>query len=110
MEGHGLDYRRGPALITRSTTHPSNFITKLKKFCLSLFINSKSVLIFGNLDFHRLVPYSAAKLWYFYYIHRGFYMVALRYKISLRVLKNISTQEEKFCISKQPCSVLYIIF
>ena len=48
-------------------------------------------------------------------------MAAQEYEISLRVLKNISrvsaanesnifsTQEEKFCISKQPCNVLFII-
>ena len=47
-------------------------------------------------------------------------MAARRYKISLLVLKNISrvsaankgnifsTQEEKFCISKRPCIILFI--
>ena len=47
-------------------------------------------------------------------------MAARRYKISLLVLKNISrvsaankgnifsTQEEKFCISKPPCIILFI--
>ena len=36
-------------------------------------------------------------------------MAARRYKIFLRVLKNIfSTQEEKFCISKRPGNVLFI--
>ena len=54
-------------------------------------------------------------------IHRGYYMDAWRYQISLRVLKNISrlsaanewnifsTWEENFCISKWPCKVLFII-
>ena len=56
-----------------------------------------------------------------YLINRGYYMVARRYEIYLRVLKNISqvqrtsseiffsTQEEKFRISKRPCNVLFII-
>ena len=54
-------------------------------------------------------------------IHRGYYMAARRYEISLRVLKNISlvrcahswnifsTREEKFRISARPCNVLFII-
>ena len=54
-------------------------------------------------------------------IHRGYYMVARRYEISLRVLKKyftrslsslvkyFSTLEEKFRISKRPCNVLFII-
>ena len=41
--------------------------------------------------------------------NRGYYMAARRYEISLRVLKNISTREEKFRISKRPCNVLFII-
>ena len=41
-------------------------------------------------------------------IHRGYYMAARRYEISLRVLKNIS-REQKFRISKRPCNVLFII-
>ena len=40
--------------------------------------------------------------------YRGYYMAARRYEISLRVLKNISTREEKFRISKRPCNVLFI--
>ena len=37
------------------------------------------------------------------------YMAAWRYKISLRVLKNIfSTLEEKFRNSKRPCNILYV--
>ena len=54
-------------------------------------------------------------------IHRGYCMVAWRYEISLRVLKHISrvsaasewkifsTREEKFRISKRPCTILFII-
>ena len=49
------------------------------------------------------------------------YMAAWRYKIPLLVLKNISfircahskcfsTLEEKFCISAQPCNILYILY
>ena len=34
---------------------------------------------------------------------------AWRYEISFRVLKNFSTREEKFCISKWPCNVLFIM-
>ena len=53
--------------------------------------------------------------------NRGYYRATRRYEISLRVLRNISlvrcthswnissTHEEKFCISKQPCNVLFII-
>ena len=52
-------------------------------------------------------------------INRGYYMATWRYEISLRVSKNISwvsaanewnifsTREEKFCISKWPCNVLF---
>ena len=36
-------------------------------------------------------------------------MTARRYEISLRVLKNISTRELKFRISKRSCNVLFII-
>ena len=48
------------------------------------------------------------------YRERGYYMAARRYKISLRVLKNISeiffsTREEKFHISKLLCNILFII-
>ena len=51
--------------------------------------------------------------------NRGYYMAAWRYEIPLRLLKNISrvsaanewnifsTREEKFCISKRPCNVLF---
>ena len=42
-------------------------------------------------------------------IYRGYYKAAGRYEISLRVLKNFSTREEKFRISKRPCNVLFII-
>ena len=53
--------------------------------------------------------------------NRGYYRAARRYKISLWVLRNISrvsaankwnifsTHEEKFCISKQPCNILFIV-
>ena len=42
-------------------------------------------------------------------VHRGYYMAARRYEISLRVLKNVfSTREEKFRISERPCNVLFM--
>ena len=38
------------------------------------------------------------------------YMAAWRYEISLLMLKNISTWEEKFCISKRPCNILHFFY
>ena len=61
-------------------------------------------------------------VWYFIgvYIIKEHYMAAWRYEISLLVLKKyftrslrplmkyFSTLEEKFCISAQPCNILYV--